>query len=307
MTRGPDFLVIGAMKSATTTLHAQLSRQDGFFMSDPKEPNFFSDDEAYAKGLNWYLSLFAAASAGELCGESSTHYTKLPTYPETVVRMHRAFPRLKLIYVIRHPIERLVSQYVHETVQGPVRSPINLALIRHPYLIEYSRYSMQLAPFLDRFGPENVLVAFAERLDRYPQGELERICRFLGYEGEPRWDEMLGRQNERSQRLRRSKVRNILVNAPVLNTIRRRYVPEMWRERLKGFWRIEEPQRPILSGDSTERLREIFDLDLARLGRWLGMDLSCDRYLDTVLETNRANDPRRPTDQPRMSADGSWA
>ena len=46
----PDFIVIGAMKSATTTLHEQLARQPGFFMSRPKEPNFFSDDENYGRG-----------------------------------------------------------------------------------------------------------------------------------------------------------------------------------------------------------------------------------------------------------------
>ena len=45
----PDFVIIGAMKCATTTLHVQLARQDGFHMSRPKEPNFFSDDERYAR------------------------------------------------------------------------------------------------------------------------------------------------------------------------------------------------------------------------------------------------------------------
>ena len=54
----PDFIVIGAMKSATTTLHEQLARQPGVFMSRPKEPNFFSDDAIYARGWGWYSSLF---------------------------------------------------------------------------------------------------------------------------------------------------------------------------------------------------------------------------------------------------------
>ena len=57
----PDFIVIGAMKSATTTLHEQLARQPRLFMSRPKEPNFFSDDAMYARGWDWYSSLFRAA------------------------------------------------------------------------------------------------------------------------------------------------------------------------------------------------------------------------------------------------------
>src|SRR5690606_7778793 len=57
----PNFVVIGAMKSATTTLAMQLAAQEGVFVSDPKEPNFFSNDEIYSKGMSWYESLFAGA------------------------------------------------------------------------------------------------------------------------------------------------------------------------------------------------------------------------------------------------------
>src|SRR5271155_5494150 len=96
----PDFIVIGAMKSATTTLHEQLARQPGFCMSRPKEPNFFSDDRMFARGWAWYGSLFQAAKPTDLCGESSTHYTKLPSYPWTVERMKRDLPHLKLIYLM---------------------------------------------------------------------------------------------------------------------------------------------------------------------------------------------------------------
>jgi hypothetical protein len=283
MSRGPDFVVIGAMKSATTTLHVQLNRQSGIFMSDPKEPNFFSDDKIYAQGLDWYYSLFSEASPTDLCGESSTHYTKLPTHPSTVSRLRGVFPRLKLLYVIRHPIDRLVSQFIHDSIQGPVRCSIDLAIDRYPQLIDYSRYSMQLEPFLDAYGAENILIAYSERLARVPQMELERICRFLGYRGEPRWDGLLGRQNARNQRLRPSVVRNILVNAPGLKTIRQRYVPKEWRERIKGIWRVSDQPKPRLSEASERRLREIFDVDLGRLGHWMGIDLSCDRYRDVVL------------------------
>src|SRR3974390_1289373 len=95
----PDFIVIGAMKSATTTLHEQLARQPGLYMSRPKEPNFFSDDRNYARGLESYHPCFEGCGEEQLVGESSTHYTKLPTHPHTVSRMVRALPHVKLIYV----------------------------------------------------------------------------------------------------------------------------------------------------------------------------------------------------------------
>lgn len=97
MSPAPDFLIIGAMKSATSTLHEQLARQPGVFMSTPKEPNFFSDDPIYARGFEWYRGLFAGGAEALLRGESSTHYTKLPTHPHAVERIARHLPQVKLI------------------------------------------------------------------------------------------------------------------------------------------------------------------------------------------------------------------
>jgi hypothetical protein len=277
MIHRPDFIVIGAMKSATTTLHEQLARQPGIFMSRPKEPNFFSDDEMHARGWAWYGSLFRQAGAADLRGESSTHYTKLPTYPRTVERMARDLPRLKLVYVMRHPIDRLVSQYVHELTAGGITAGLREAVARHPELIDYSRYSMQLQPFLEAYGFESVLPVFFPRLVTHPQAELERIGRFLGHGGRLEWDEGLPPQNRGSDRLRPSPVREVLVRTPVLKTIRQRVVPRRWSQSVKGLWRARiEP--PRLSSVLTAWLREIFDADLAQLGSWLGLQLDCDNF-----------------------------
>src|SRR5262249_9316045 len=151
--RQPDFIVIGAMKSATTTLHEQLARQPGIFMSRPKEPNFFSDDANYVRGLSWYRSLFPGRDGVVLRGESSTHYTKLPTYPRTVKRMTQSLRDVKLIYVMRHPIDRLVSHYMHERSLDSVRAGIDEAIEEVPILVDYGRYGMQLLPYLEVYGP----------------------------------------------------------------------------------------------------------------------------------------------------------
>jgi hypothetical protein len=276
MSRAPDFIVIGAMKCATSTLHEQLAGQPGIFMSRPKEPNFFSNDAIYAHGLDWYFSLFAAAAGSDLCGESSTHYTKLPTYPETVSRLRVVLPRVKLIYVMRHPVDRLISHYLHGLTENTIRAPINDVLDAHPELIAYSRYSMQLEPFLAAYGPEEILPVFFERLVTHSQEELERVCRFLGYEGQPRWDPTVATVNVSNQRLCRSTWRDAIVDAPLLKTIRRRFIPKSWRTRIRELWQIKE--RPELSPRKLAQLQGIFDQDLARLGRWLGIDLSCERF-----------------------------
>jgi Sulfotransferase family len=279
----PDFIVIGAMKSATTTLHEQLARQPGILMSRPKEPNFFSDDRMYARGWRWYSSLFASAAEDDLRGESSTHYTKLPDYPRTVARMVRDLPQVKLIYVMRHPIDRLMSQYMHELTTGRIKVDIHDAIERHDELIEYGRYAMQLGPYVDAYGFENILPVFFPRLVRHSQSELERIGRFLNHRGPLRWDAAMKPQNRGNERLRPSPIRQALVQVPVLSALRQRVVPRHWSESLKELWRAQiEP--PSLRPDLIARLRDIFDADLAQLGSWLGITLDCDTFNDAIIE-----------------------
>jgi hypothetical protein len=276
----PDFIVIGAMKCGTSTLHDQLAAQAGFFMSTPKEPNFFSDDAVYARGLPWYAGLFAAAAPSDLRGESSTHYAKRPTHPRAVERMRAALPRVRLVYVMRHPIDRLVSQYVHEWTERRASGPIDRDVDRVPGLIDYGRYAWQLEPYLEAYGPESVLPVFFERLVAHPQETLERIARFVGHAGPVRWCAELGARNVGTERMRRSRLRDALVEAPLLRTLRRRLVPRGLRERLKGLWRMKE--KPRLGAATLARLRAIYDEDLARLGGWLGLRLDCDSFAEAA-------------------------
>jgi hypothetical protein len=145
----PNFIIIGAMKAATTSLYQQLKMQPGIFMPDLKEPNFFSDDATYSNGLDWYRQLFSKAGDAVIRGEASTHYTKLPTYPHTVDRLVKANMSCKMIYVMRDPIDRLVSQYIHEWSQRKITVSIDKAINEFPELIHYSRYYYQLQPYFN--------------------------------------------------------------------------------------------------------------------------------------------------------------
>jgi len=283
MALGPDFIIIGGMKCATSTLHEQLALQPGFWMSEPKEPNFFSNDEIFAQGMDWYVSLFDGAEPGDLRGESSTHYSKLPTYPETINRLLAAFPEVKLIYVLRHPIDRLVSQYVHEWSQLVIQNvEINAALETFPELIAYSRYAYQLAPYFERLPKERILAVFFERLLKYPQLELERVCAFLNYSGAPQWQEELDAQNISSQRLRKSAWRDALVEAPGLKQLRQILIPKSFRTWVRSLWTMKE--KPQLSPASLAKLETIFDPDLAILGNWLGVELTCQNFKAQVTD-----------------------
>lgn len=277
--RLPDFVIIGAMKCATSTLAVQLAAQDGVFISDPKEPNFFSNDEIYAKGMDWYKSLFQDAGGARLVGEASTHYTKLPTYPKTIERFKKALPDVKLIYVMRHPIDRLLSQYVHEWSQRLVTGPIEEELLMNSWMIDYGRYAMQIAPWLEAYGPDRILPVFNERIRSAPQEELARVCDFLGFEGAPKWGES-GDQNVSSQRMRKSPLRDAILDAPGLKQIRTGLVPKSVRDWAKGYWKMSS--KPELSEAKRAELERLYDEDLALLSGWLGTTLTCANFKDVA-------------------------
>lgn len=269
------------MKSATSTLHEQLAAQPGIFMSRPKEPNFFSDEDQWARGLDWYWSLFEGAPSGVLAGESSTHYTKLPRYPGVVERVAEHLPDAKFIYVMRHPIDRLVSHYIHEWTQRVLDCSLEEALEREPTLVDYGRYAMQLEPWLEAFGPARVLPVFFDHLRKHPGEALERVCRFIGYRGAPVWKD-LGAQNVSAERMRQSRLRDAIVHAPGISFIRRRFVPRWVRDRIKRLWMMRE--RPVLGEARRAQLERVFDRDLRRLGAWMGVELTCSTFVERTRE-----------------------
>lgn len=280
----PDFIIIGAMKSATSTLHAQLATQPGIFMSTPKEPNYFSDDAIYSKGEQWYHALFDEAHADDLCGESSTHYTKLPDYALTVERMAQQLKNPKFIYVMRHPIDRLVSHYIHQWSQNVITCDINEAIDRHEELISYSCYTKQLEPYFEQFGQNNILPVFNEAIRESAQYQLERIANFIGYQGKVVWQYESGTQNVSKDRLRTFKGYHWLVESKFMTSLRRTLVPQVVRDKVKH--RLTMQERPEIDSAHLSKLTHLFDQDLERLGHYLGIKLSCDNFIHKVQKTD---------------------
>lgn len=277
-------MIIGAMKCATSTLHEQLHRQPGIVMSEPKEIQFFSDMPVFAKGINWYTNHFADVSANELCGESSTHYTKLPTYPATVDRIQKHVPDTKFVYVMRHPIDRLVSQYIHQWTEREISVKIDEAIDEHPELIAYSRYTMQLEPYFEAFGRERVLPIFFDRLRTHPQKTIQQVCDFIGYKNVPLWDYGDEARNVSADRMRSSPLRDAIIWSPPVTFIREKFVPQSVRNRVKEMWQMRN--RPELTAVRKAQLTQIFDEELATLGAWLGVELNCANF----KEVTRANE-----------------
>lgn len=259
----PDFLIIGAMKCGTSTLQVQLAAQEGVFMTTPKEPNFFSDDAVWARGRNWYEGLFATAAAGQLKGEASTHYTKLPTHPRTLERMQQVLPSApRLVYMIRNPLDRAVSHLVHEWTEARMPADPERAFADHPELVDYGRYGMQAAPFVAAYGADRIQLTSLERLTAEPEAEFARICDFLGIEGAA-WRADIAPQNVSAERVRKLPLHGLLVANPVATALRRALVPKALRDRIRRGRRMSV--RPHLTDALRARLTATFLDDRTRL------------------------------------------
>lgn len=183
--RLPDFMIIGAAKSGTSTLYSYLAAHPQLFMSTPKEPCFFDADVAWERGLDWYRGLFAGARPEQLCGEASTNYTRWPQVPDVPARISELIPDCRFLYLVRDPAKRAFSHYVHrhtrELYPGePYRMSFEEFVEHDPMCLDSSDYQSQIEQYLAHFPRESIHVLTLEALSRHPRAVLPRVLGFLG-------------------------------------------------------------------------------------------------------------------------------
>lgn len=178
----PQFLIIGAMKSGTTSLFFDLMANPAIFFPDDKEPSTLAtDDVLSAAGRAAYHDLFRSARPGQLCGEASTDYSKLPDIPGVPERAARVLgTAVKIIYLVREPVARTISQHYHELAGGTVDANVDEAVRTCPRLIHYSLYGRQILPWIETFGEQHVYVVRFERYVANRRGVVAELSEFLG-------------------------------------------------------------------------------------------------------------------------------
>lgn len=174
-----DAVIIGAQKSGTTSLAYQMAQHPAMSIAAEKEPHFFSKRDDWQAALPRYHALFTPEE-GQLCFEASTSYSFLPEYAETAERLAAYNPELKLIYLIREPVARIASHYLHRLRRGKVFRGPQAEVLNKPIYLDRSRYAMQLRPYLARFPREQILVLIFEEHVADPKAGLAQISDFLG-------------------------------------------------------------------------------------------------------------------------------
>lgn len=249
----PTFLVIGAMKCGTTSLFDLLAQHPQIGMSTVKEPAFFCDDEIFDRGFSWYESLFTHAADRKEVGEASTSYTKKYTYPRAAERIGRHLPGAKLIYVVRHPLERIESQWMHGVHAGWHSADFGRAL-DDPGLIDPSRYWRQIQAYRDFFPDVRILVLFFDDFKADPLAVMSRCWDFLGV------DRSFVPADAGQARNASASLES---ETPLLATLRRiphgrrlaHLFPEGWRAKLKRqFFTRRTGGRPAWPADKRRRV-----------------------------------------------------
>lgn len=179
---GPTFLVVGAGKAGTTSLYSALAAHPDIYGAQPKEIRFFSN--FWKEGEAWYLEHFRDGQTHRHRFEASPQYSFCTEFANVPKRIFEFNADMRILYIVRDPIARIVSHFTHWNRTLPDRYvDINEALtdptMRQP-LIDRTKYWMQLKPYLDLFGINQVACLTLEDLAADYTGTVNSIFRFLG-------------------------------------------------------------------------------------------------------------------------------
>jgi len=199
----PDFIIIGAQRSGTTSLYNYLAAHPHILPALMKEVHFF--DLAFHKGLSWYRANFPLAPAKKgqprmITGEASAYYIFHPHVPSRIATI---FPSIKLILLLRNPVDRAYSHYQHEVKLGIEHLSFEEAIEqesarltgdleklirdetyssfnhRHFSYLSRGRYIDQLKHWTRIFPKEQILMIKSEEFFESPQKSLSKVMNFL--------------------------------------------------------------------------------------------------------------------------------
>lgn len=265
----PNFLVIGAAKAGTTSLYEYLRRHPEVFVAGTKELNFFVGDQNWVRGRAWYERQFDGAGKAVAIGEISPRYAMYPVHDGVPRRVAGILPEARLIYLVRHPVERMRSHYLDGVIYGAETSPIDEALLRKPVYLSASRYALQIEQYLAHFPSTRLLVVTAEAFRAARGPTLRRIFEFLG--ADPSWQSDVLRQEFHRTVERRAPT---ALGWRILRSGTYRTIGPALPRWLKALgtvtWsRALEPDRGRISAALDERLRELLREDVRRLARYV--------------------------------------
>ncbi len=242
-----DFLIIGAMKAGTTSVHKYLCEHPDLYLPPEKEAPFFSDEECYARGWEAFFGdYFRDAPPGRRLGKVTPTYMMNPAVPE---RIRSLCPDVRMIAILRDPIERAYSHYhmavrigkESRTFEDAAREQCQDACLKRAWaeadywgnVIVFGEYGRILKRFYELFPAEQLHVLYMDRLSAAPAQFMAEVLDFIGVEQIDMKN--LGKRYHES---RTSGLMPLLAKValnPRISRLGRMVLPERVRRRLR-FW-----------------------------------------------------------------------
>lgn len=199
----PDFLVIGAQKSGTTWLAKNLKQHPDIFIPSG-EIHFFAKEQ-FVNGIDWYEERFSKRTTEKIVGEKSTSYLWLSRSPEIPCNISSQFPDVKLIAVLRNPVDRAISAFTHHWSLGKISPSIGINEVfsgRHDDvvksfgLLEMGMYYSNLKNYYNTFSSGQILVLiFEEDILQQPQKTMQRVMKFLEVDTSFQFEQLKRKRN----------------------------------------------------------------------------------------------------------------
>ncbi|MEM9006730.1 MAG: sulfotransferase domain-containing protein [Cyanobacteria bacterium P01_F01_bin.86] len=268
-------LMVGAMKCGTTSLFRYLAEHPQVCPCEfKKEPNFFEHDKNYAKGFEWYQSLWNYDPAiHKVALEGTTNYTKFRTSKvvDRIAEVQQNFNcGFRFIYIMRNPIERIESHYTHGLSTKWGQKLMKLDRGVDPKLIEISSYAKQITEYQKRFSASDILLLNFDDLKRDTPNTLKQICQFL--EIDTAFDFQNTSKNYHP-------TQGKLIDGPLWPFVEpgTRFIPKRYRQAIrqrlgqtiKGNLKLSLEQRDFVLDELKDDLRKLkveYDVDISSWG-----------------------------------------
>ena len=249
----PNLLVIGAPKCGTTSVHSYLDQHPDVSMSNPKELRYFWRDD-WLEARQWYESHFQLEA--QVRGESTPAYSMWPVRRNVPERAALLVPDAKIIYLVRDPIDRVLSHYYQRLSDGyraPLKSYIDSVEKPSNVLVCPSRYRTQLERWMMYFDTSQVLVVDCDELKVDRASVITGILRFLALPESPELE--FGSELNRSEEKYR-----LTLGGRMADRI------GMWRASAHVPEALKAPVRPLIRSRLFSKV-ETTTLDAASLRR----------------------------------------
>lgn len=292
----PDFLIPGVGKSGTSSLYAYLRAHPAIYMTPRKEPGFFNwdgaefsyrgpvDERLYlaaTRTIEDYEALFEARQHEAVAGEATPNYL----YNEGAAeRAYRRYPDLKLVIILRDPVDRLYSHYLHMKRMGDEPLSLTSALKAEPlrrargygpsyHYLSQGFYKAQIERFVSRFGWERTRIFLFEDLSRDPMSVVQSIYAFLGVDD--RVIPPIGEVHNAFYEPRSKALNALVMKDGAIKRAAKAAFPDSLRARASSLIRrMNGAPKPELDPAIRAELKALYRPEIVALERYLDRDLS---------------------------------